>query len=285
MIERRIGSDRARREVRHAARQASPAIESLGRMGYAAKGVVYGLVGVLAAQAAAGHGGDVTDTRGALTHIVDAPFGRFLLAIVALGLVGYALWRFVQAALDTEQKGDGVQALGTRAGYALSGAIHVGLAMSAIGLVLGSGEVADGDGAARDHTAWLMDHPFGPWLVGAIGLGIVGAGLFQLYRAYKNDVCERLRTAEMSAGQQAWIQRLGAIGSAARGVVLGIIGGFLVVAARQAEPDAARGLGGALATVADQPAGPWLLGLVAAGLVAYGAFMLAQARYRAIVVN
>ena len=139
-------------QARRAAHEVGPWVERLGRFGYAAKGVVYGIIGGLAAQAAIGPGGATTDTRGALAWIVQAPFGRFLLGTVAVGLAGYALWRLVQSALDTEDKGTEAGGVLARAGYAVVGVAYAALALSAIGLVLGSSGGSDG-GSAQDWTA------------------------------------------------------------------------------------------------------------------------------------
>jgi Domain of Unknown Function (DUF1206) len=276
----------ARQQAHHAARHASPWIERLSRLGYAAKGTVYVLVGVLAAQAAAGVGGETTDTHGALVHVLEAPFGQLLLALVALGLAGYALWCFVQAAFDGDGEGSDAHALVARAGHAVVGVIYAGLVVWAVGLLVGSNSSsADAGDPTRDRTAWLMAQPLGAWLVGLAGAVIVGVGIYELWKAWRSDLCERLHLQELSPTQQQWITRIGRVGFAAHGITLGLIGGFLILAALQARPDEARGLGGALATLAEQPEGPWLLGLVAVGLIAYGLFMFVQARYRDLVVR
>lgn len=281
----RASAERARAGVHHAARRASPGIEALGRAGYAALGVVYALVGVLAVRAAAGAGGATTDTHGALGQIIAAPFGRVLLALVALGLVGYALWRFVQATLDTEGKGTGPGGLAGRVGFVVTGVVYLGLAASAARLVANRGGGGNGDATAQDWTARFMAAPFGRWLVGFAGVVVVGLGLFQFYRAYRADFRDVLRRDALGGTVERVVVTLGRAGYAARGVAFVVIGVLLVVAARQDRPQDARGLGGALATLAAQPFGPWLLGVVAAGLFAYGLFLLALARYRRIVIS
>jgi hypothetical protein len=114
------------------------------------------------------------------------------------------------------------------------------------------------------------------------GAFIVGAGLYQLYQAYKADFRDELKLGEMGARAKTWATRSGRLGYAARGVIFGVIGVFLIQAALQTDPDQARGLGGTLETLARQPFGPYLLGAMALGLVAHGVFMFVVARYRRI---
>lgn len=272
------------RQVRNEAVAASPWLEGLGRFGYAAKGVVYLVIGELAIQAALGDGGQTTDTKGALAHIAGQPFGRSILVVLAVGLFGYAIWRCVQVFLDTERKGTKPKGLAVRAGYFLIAMIYVGLAWSAMRLaMLGDG----GPGSTQqtqDWTAWLLGQPLGDWLIGLIGVGVIGNGLVQFFRAFSPNLCDDLHLTELSAEQATWITRIGRAGYAARGVAFTMIGGLLVVAAYRANPGEAVGLDGALATLAGQPFGPYLLGAVAAGLAAYGLFALVQARYRRMVI-
>jgi hypothetical protein len=119
-------------------------------------------------------------------------------------------------------------------------------------------------------------------LVVSIGAAVIGVGLHELYQAYKAGFLEYLKLGEMGEKARKWILRWGRLGIAARGIVFGVVGMFLIRAALEYDPQQARGLGGALQTLAQQPVGPWLLGAVASGLIAYGLFMLAVARYRCI---
>jgi hypothetical protein len=199
---------------------------------------------------------------------------------VTIGLVGYVFWRLVQFVEDPEGHDSGANSFARRATYAVSGLAYAGLAISAVHLLEGSG---GGNGnATRDWTARLMAQPFGRWLVAIGGAIVFGVGVYQLYQAYAVKLDKMLSWNEMSAAAREWVVRLGRAGLAARGVIFCIIGGFLIQAARNANPNQAQGLGGALATLAHQPYGPWLLGIVALGLAAYGVYQLAMARYRRI---
>jgi Domain of Unknown Function (DUF1206) len=151
-------------------------------------------------------------------------------------------------------------------------------------MALGAGR-RDGQEAEQEWTALVLTQPFGPWLVGSMGGIMIGVGLAHGYRAYTAQFMQEYATGEMRARQQRWARRRGQWGLAARGVTFGIIGGLLLYAGFSADPLEARGLGGALMVVAQQPYGPWLLGVVALGLVAYGLFCLSQAFYRRVVTS
>lgn len=268
-----------------------PWVEPLARFGYAAKGLVYITIGLLSAQAAAGAGGRTTDTEGALYSLMTQPFGQVLLGIVAIGLAGYALWRIVQALLDPLHANEEVDAkrIVQRLGYAFSGLAYGGLAITAVKLILGTASAASGDGdssnAPQDWTALLLAQPFGRWLVGLGGLLIIGLGLSYLYQSYKLDFRDEFKLDEMSTTERRWARRLGRFGIASRGVVFGVIGIFLIVAAWKFDASEAIGLGGALQALSEQPFGSWLLGTVAFGLIAYGIYSILEARYRRIVTS
>jgi hypothetical protein len=266
--------------IRQAAAQ--PWVEPLARLGFAAKGIVYFVVGLLAAQAAFTSGGKTTDTSGALEEIVIQPFGKFLLALVTVGIIGYVLWRLVQTILDPEHAGQRLNAkrIVQRVGYAFSGLAYAGLALTAIKLILGAGR--NQSNATQDWTARLLAQPFGQWLVGLAGAIAIGVAVSYFYKSYKGKFRQKFKLHQMTPSEQTWAVRFGRFGIAARGVVFSIIGIFLIKAALQADASQAKGLGQTLATLAQQPAGPWILGVVALGLIAYGIYSLVEARYRHI---
>jgi Domain of Unknown Function (DUF1206) len=259
-------------------------VATLARLGYATIGVVYLMIGTLATQAALGTGGAIADTRDVLVTIARQPFGRVLLGLTALGLSGYVLWRLVQAGFDPERQGTDARGLLTRLGFAVSGVAYAALAVLAARMALSAGG-AGGHAAEQAWTALVLAQPFGRWLVGSLGGIMIGVGLAHVYRAYTAQFMQEYATGEMSARQQRWAKWLGQCGLAAWGVTFGIIGGFFLYAGVSADPSEPRGLGGALVAVAQQPYGPWLLGVVALGLVAYGLFCLSQALYRRVVTR
>ncbi len=263
-----------------AARWASPWVRRLARFGYAAKGVVYIVMGALAVLAAAGLGGSTTDQSGVFRAIASVPLGRVLLGLVAVGLLGYVIWRVLQAVADPDGEGAEPRAVAKRLGYAGSALLHASLAFGAARLVLGGS--GGGSSASESWTASLLAWPLGWLLVAAVGAGVVGGGLYQIYEAYHAEFRKYLKLGEMGEKTDDWIEHGGRFGVAARGVVFCIVGAFLVLAALQSDAEEVRGLGGALATVLQQPFGPYLLAVVAVGLIAYGLLMIAVARYRRI---
>jgi hypothetical protein len=259
-----------------------PWIERLARFGYAAKGVVYVVAGALAVMTATGvGGGELTDARGALRSIARQPFGRAMLAVVAVGLAAYVLWRWVQSITDADRKGRSFKGLALRTAYFASGTVYAGLALAAARIVFGADEPAARN-ATQGWTARLMGMPFGEWLVTLAGLAVIGFGVYQIFKGYKAKFRKRLKLPEIEEGARDWAVLAGRVGYAARGVVFAVIGVFLIQAARRHDPGEAQGLDGALQALARQSFGPYLLGAVAAGLVAYGIYALVEARYRRI---
>jgi hypothetical protein len=277
------------RETKQGAEQAaagaarSPWVRTAARLGYAAIGAVYILLGGLALRVAAGPGGDAPDQQSALQQVLQAPFGRVLLGVIAVGLFGYLLWRIIEAVLDVRGKGGEPKGLATRAGYVGSGLAYGALGLTAARLALGMGGGGSGDGQRQEWTARLMELPLGRWLVALAGLVVIGVGVYQLYKGWSHKFRKDLLYGKMSEGERKLIDPVGVAGHTAHGVVLGLTGVFLVQAALRYNPQEAQGLGGALDELARQPFGPWLLGLVALGLVAYGIYKLAEAKYHMVL--
>lgn len=269
--------------------QSSEWIDRLARLGYASKGIVYATVGILAAQTAFSVGGRTTGLEGALRSIASQPFGQIMLGIVAIGLVSYALWRFVEAARDPEHQERNAKNIARRIGYAINGVIYAGLAFTAVGIIAGAS--ASGGGGSSNVTqqslaARVMAQPFGRWLVGLLGAFLIGLAVYYFYRAVKAKFRKRLKLHEMSRQEIKWATRIGRFGVAARGVVFMIIGIFLLQAAYTYDASRVRSTEGALQAIQNQPPfGSVLLGIVALGLIAYGIHMGVQARYRRISVS
>jgi len=259
----------------------NPGSVFLVRFGYAAKGVVYLIIGALAARVALGSGGATPDRNTAIEAIYTEPFGRFLLGIVAVGLAAYALWSFVRAAFDPEREGTDARGVATRIGYAAVGVSYALLAAGAFRLLLGSGSAGkSSDASTQDVTAQLLQKPFGQALVAIVGLIVLVVACFLFRRAYTAKFQKRLALTGLGARGRQWIVGLGRLGHTALGVVFAEIGVFLIVAAGRHNPRQAKGIGGALSQLAREPYGHALLAIVALGLACYGIFSLVQARYR-----
>jgi hypothetical protein len=260
-----------------------PWVKNLARVGLVAIGTVYILVGGLALRLAMGSGGGsgAPDQGTALQQIQEAPLGRFMLGLIALGLFGYLIWRLTEAFADSGGEGSDAKGLGKRAGHAINGLVYGGLGIQAALMAMGNG--GGGGSGQQEWTGRLMSLPFGRWLVGLAGLYVIGYGVYQIYEAWKEKYRDRLIYSQMSAAERRWIDPLSKAGLVAHGVVLGLAGLFLIQAAYRFNPEEAQGLSGALNEIARQPFGPWLLGLVAIGLACYGVYKLAQARYHRVL--
>lgn len=256
---------------------ASPVIEPIARFGLAARGVVYVAVGVLAARAAAGQGGRTTDARGAVRAVGFLDASGLVIFALAIGLVAYAVWRFVQAVSDLDAKGSSAKGLAVRAGYAASGLVYLGM-----GLGAGGFGVARKSSSMRALVSRAFAEPGGVWAVGIVGALVIGVGVWQFHKAWAAKFEEHLRLGAMTPDARRWSRRIGRFGLAARGVTFVIIGWFLVQAALHLNARIVRDLGGALRTLQQQEYGAWLLGIVALGLVSYGLLSFVDARYRRI---
>ncbi|GHF41323.1 hypothetical protein HNQ07_001490 [Deinococcus metalli] len=272
--------DAARTATHHAA----PALEALARVGYASKGVVYGMLGFLALSVAVGRGGATTDTQGALLRLQDLPGGSALMWLLVVGLVGYALWQLLRALLDPEHHGTKPGALVKRTGYLLSGGANVALAVFAARVALyGGARHSTGGTASAAET--VLRVPGGQLLLGLVAVALFALAGSQLYTAYGAKFMKRMAFTDLGARYQGTLKRVGQVGIASRGVLSAIIGGFVLAAAWRHSAGTVVGVSGALTWLHGQPAGKFLLGAVALGTLCYGVWCAVQAVYRRIRVE
>jgi hypothetical protein len=257
---------------------ASPWPERFARLGLGARGVLYIVIGILAFRIAIGHSEDASQ-NGALQEIAAKPGGQVLVWIIAIGLIGYSLWRLLSAALgpiadpvatDAKQR---VKALAEGIGY---GAVAV------IAVKVAAGSASSSSGGGQRKTAMVLSWPGGQFLVGLAGVIIIGVGVFFVHDGWTADFTKELKLGGLSRTARRAVIALGRFGRIAQGVVFGIIGVLVLVAAVQYDSSKAQGLDGALKTLVAQPYGRWLLGIVALGLIAYGLYGLAEARLRRV---
>lgn len=275
----------AQRAARNVA--TGPTMTKLARLGYACKGVVYVVVGFLALLLATGHRSSAPDQNGALKAIYNSPlgegFGRILMVIITIGLFAFALWSLIQALFDTEGKGRDAKGILGRVGYAA-----VAVSYGFLGVVAYQIAITGSPGASsrsststtQNWTALLLKQPAGVLLVILSGIIVLCIAAYMFHRAYHATFRKYLNLASLRPQLQKTVVRVGRLGNAAIGVVFTIVGLFLIIAAVQHNPKEAKGLDSALVELLKQPLGPWLLGLVALGLIAYGVYSFVEARYR-----
>jgi hypothetical protein len=272
--------------IRHAQRGGDslarkPQFEWLARFGLVARGVVYGLVGALAFALALGEGGKATNQQGALRTIAGQPFGELLLIAIAVGLAGDALWRIVRAAIGhgPEQSDSTMDRI---AGFA-SGIAYAALCVTAVKIVIVIGAGGGERSGHPDHAAaGVLGWTGGRWLVALAGVVLLGVAADQAHKGIKRTFLEKSKTEQMSESVKRAFTALGVFGHLARTVVFGLMGYFLIRAAIDFRASEAVGLDGAIAKLAHLSYGPVLLGIVAAGLIGFGLYSLADARYRKI---
>ena len=255
----------------------STSYEALARAGLIARGVVFGVIGVLALKLALGSGGKTTSQQGALATIAHEPFGAVLLIAVAIGLAGYAFWRLVCAAVGTRDgAGDGVA---ERVPAAASGIVYAALCFTAVRILFG-GHATSGSSSPKHATAGVLGWPGGPVLVTIAGVVLIGVGAYQGYEGVARKFCDDARTEQMGPGIRRVYTALGVFGYLARMVVFVLVGYGVIKAALEYDPHKAIGLDGALQQLAHSSYGPALLGTVAAGLIGFALYCIADARYR-----
>jgi hypothetical protein len=266
------GQQAARRAMR------SQWMERVMRLGFFVRGLVYGLVGLLALEVAlGGRNGKITEQQGAIATIGAQPFGRLLLVLILVGLAGYALWGIFRAWMDPLHRGSDAKGIVQRIGYLIS-AISYGVLMiptyRAIQHKPGAAQAGGTTSSTQRLVGSLLTKSWGPWVVGLAGLAILFAGLGQIATGLKAKFEMTFDPYRLTAYQREWATRLGRIGYVARGIVFAIMGILLIQAARLSDPMKARGIDGALMTLARQPNGQFLLVIIAAGLVAFGAYSI-----------
>lgn len=251
--------------------------ERLGRAGFAARGIVYGLVGIIAFAVAVGEEKGTSGQTGALRSLADSTGGKLLLVATAIGLAAYALYRLSEviwgSATENDEKKEALERIASVARVAIYG----GLAVSALRLLSGSG---GSSGSPKQGTSTVFDLPAGQVLVFIAGAVMLGVAAYQAYTGLSRSFEDDLKTGEMDEGARKTARVTGVAGHLARSVVYALIGVFLLKAAIEHQAKEATGLDGALQEIAQQDYGSLLLGLVAAGLLVMGVYSLIEARYR-----
>jgi hypothetical protein len=250
----------------------------LARTGLAARGVIYVIVGWIAVEVAFHRSSQQADKTGALHAIGATPVGGVLLWSLVVGFTGMALWQLTEAAYGAA--GSGGQKAAKRLAALGRAVVYGVIAYGVLKYALGTGGPQSSDKESVDLTATLLKYPGGKFAVIVIGLALVGGGIFLAYQAWAEKFRRDLELGQMRARIRRIVQWLGKFGGVARGAVFVTVGIFLIVAAAEARPQQAKGLDSALRALASTPLGPWLLVLVAVGLIMFGLFSCCQARWQ-----
>lgn len=254
----------------------SRSMDWAARVGLTSRAVVYLLIGLLALLVARGQRGEV-DQKGALAQVAAKPFGGWVVGLLAVGFAAYALWRLSEAGFGVAGEG---RKVGPRVQSLARGLIYLFLAFTAVSLLRGSGQ---GQSAQQQgYAAQTMAHPGGRWLVALVGVIVVVVGVAMVIEGIKLKFMRYFPANVLPANTRTLVHNLGRVGTVARGLVFALTGALVVSAAWTYNPGKAAGLDGALKTLRNQPFGPWLLALAALGLIAFGVYGLAEARYRRV---
>ena len=261
----------------HARRAANSGwLDKAARLGFLAKGLVYALIGVLAVQIALG-GSEQADQKGALQAIAEKPGGSVVLWLMVLGFLSYAGWRFSEAAWGRRDETDEKKRTLKRVGSAVNGLVYLFFAVLAFRTVTSS---SSSGSSSADVTAKVLQQPGGQTIVFLAGLVVIAIAVALAWRGLKTDFEKHLDTASMSRTTFTAVRRLGQVGYVARGAVFALVGGLVIKAAMDNQPGKAEGFDVALKSLASAPFGQVLLIAAALGLIAFGAYCVAEARYR-----
>ncbi|MFG0260872.1 MAG: DUF1206 domain-containing protein [Novipirellula sp. JB048] len=260
-------------------------VAGIGRFGHIAKGVVYAIMGFLAFKVAIGSGNDIDGSRGAIREIGQQPYGRFLLAVVALGLLSYTAWRWVQAGMDTDAAGSDPKGIIKRIGYALSGLSYLLLGLFAGSLAVGALSGA-GEASPTQSSSPLLATTWGQVLLGIAGTIVIAVGCYFIYKGYQAKFMEKYDLMSMSERFREAALHAGRLGLITRGVAVIIVGGFLCSSAVSGTADGEiSGMSDALAAIAAQSFGKVLLGITGCGLMCYAAHMMLLGWFRRFKVS
>jgi Domain of Unknown Function (DUF1206) len=270
------------RSARYAGRRASRSryLGVAARAGFAARGVLYVIIGCLALEIAFGHSSNQADSAGAVRLVAATPIGLVALWLLTAGFVGLALWRLSEAIYGGP--GPGERKAGSRLAALAKAVVYGALAFTIARYAIGAGAPKSSNQQSTDLTASVMHHPGGQVVVVAAGFAFVLGGAYVAYSSWRRDFLKQLNMAGASQRARRIVRWLGQIGGIARGAVFAAVGVFLIIAGAKSQPDQAKGIDSALRAFAQTPLGPWLLVVVAAGLVIFGLYSCCETRWRKV---
>ena len=255
-------------------------VANVVRLGYVAKGLIYSLIGILAARLAFGLGGGrLTDPSGALRTILAQPFGAAMVILIGVGILGYAAYYIFEALSDARHQGGGVRGWSQRSMTIIKAAVYGTIGVQALSVVFFNSRPRDG--TERSARA-LIQVPLGSWLLVLIGIGVVVFGFSQLRMVWRGGADDDIDVARVKR-EAPWLLSFGRFGTGARSVIMVVMGTALARAGFRQRAAEAEGYRDVLATMASIH--PWVLGGVAAGLLCFGIYQLCHARYVKLVVR
>ncbi len=266
---------RANRRAKDAT--ANPWLERTARAGYVVRGLLYGVMGVLAIDLAFGGKTSTTDQRGGVDLLTINPVTRLFLVVVIVALAGYSLWGFIRAIYDPLHRGDDPTGIAARIGFAWSGLNYAALLIFAAGLLLGNPKKSSDP--VQDMVGWALSRPAGGVIVIVAACIAVGAGIGQFVDAYKAGFRKDLKRTKMTWAERMTVDALGRFGMLSRGVIFSVVGIFVLQAGLHHDSTEAHGFGPAFQAIANEPLGHALLAIVALGFVALGLHSFANARW------
>jgi hypothetical protein len=264
-----------RESGKRAARNAAinPVVETLTRVGYGARGLIYIIMGLLAVEVALGKSGSLASPQGAIDAIGKQPAGLILLWVVLIGIICYAAWGIVRAVFDPLGKGHDMKGVFARLGFLVSAFGYAILILPTYDYITGASRTANGS-STQKFISSVMGMPWGRWAVCLLGLATLAGGLYQIYLGFKSDFDHQFQTYALTPQETKLVTDVGRFGTAARGVVFALVGVLITLAAYHANPRQPVGMDTALATLLHQPYGIWLLGVIAVGLIAFGFYSM-----------
>jgi len=252
----------------------------LTRIGYGTRGLIYGTIGILAIMIVLGVSGSLQDQQGVIASIGQQLFGRILLGIVLIGLIGYTLWGLIRAFFNPLNKGKDFKGILERLGFFISAVAYAILIPPTYNFIFGMSNAAQNGAQGiqmRNIVSTIFLWPFGKWIVGVIGVIVLGTGIFQVYQGLRQNFDQQIKPYTLTYKQVKIVKIMGRFGTLGRSVVFFLIGLFLLFAAYHANSAEVKGIDGALLILLHEPYGYWLLGIVALGLIAFGCYSLLSA--------
>jgi len=251
--------------------------EFMARVGFATRGLIFFVMGILALLLALGSGGKTTDQQGAIATIGKQPEGQVLLWLILIGLICYSSWGLIQVVINPFNKENDTKGISARLGYLFGAITYSFLAIPTYALLTGGAKPAHvGKQAAQtqNYVAKVLDMPFGQWIVVVVAIAVISVGIFQVYKGVMPLFGRHLDLIKLNTYQLKWVKGFGRFGTISRGLVIILVGVFLVIAAYTSNSNEAKGFDSALMSLIHQPYGRWLIGIIALGLMSLGIYAL-----------